>query len=91
MIPYCPENVGGKVYYDNATLREKIVSDYTGLDFERIHDICYFDFLSLLRDAVIYKNSRTKEGREYLEKCWILEQDKPDREKLRERFAKGAK
>ena len=40
----------------------------------------------LLRDAFIYKQSQTKEGREYLEECWILEQTEPDREALRDHF-----
>lgn len=49
-------------------------------------------YLLLLRDAFIYECKKTESGRAYLENCWRLEQTKPDREKLRERFGKeGAK
>lgn len=47
-----------------------------------------FEYFSLLRDAVIYKYMQTEEGREYLDKCWMLEQTKPDRKRLREKFGK---
>lgn len=34
--------------------------------------------------------NRTEKGREYLDNAWRLEQTKPDRKKLREKFgAKG--
>jgi len=45
------------------------------------------DYMALQRDAYIHKLIQTEEGREYLEKCWILEQTKPDRQKLRDRFS----
>lgn len=32
---------------------------------------------------------QTKEGREYLDNCWRMEQTKPDRKKLREKMRKG--
>jgi hypothetical protein len=47
-----------------------------------------FEYWSFLRDAVIYKYMQTEEGQKYLEKCWTLEQTKPDRAKLREKFGK---
>jgi len=30
--------------------------------------------------------NQTEEGREYLERCWIMEQTKPDREKIRKKI-----
>mgnify|MGYP003288365551 CR=1 FL=1 len=45
--------------------------------------ICY---LQMRRDAYIHSLSQTQEGREYLENAWRLEQTKPEREKLREKF-----
>lgn len=45
-------------------------------------------YMFLMRDAFIYKQNQTKSGREYLEKCWIMEQTRPDREKLRNKFGK---
>lgn len=77
------------MFYDNKTIKFKVVSNYTGLDFEKLFDVCVFDFYSLLRDAVIYNNSKTENGRDYLEQCWILEQTKPDRKKLRDKYGKG--
>jgi len=48
-----------------------------------VSELCYYDYLLLLRDAVIYRCSQTESGRDYLEKCWILEQSAPDRRALR--------
>jgi len=53
-----------------------------------LEDLDAFEYWSLLRDAVIYKYMQTEKGREYLDKCWILEQTKPDRKRLREKFGK---
>ncbi|WP_411680421.1 hypothetical protein [Clostridium thailandense] len=44
----------------------------------------------MLRDAVIYNYSQTKEGRDYLENCWRMEQVTPDRKALRKKLGKGA-
>lgn len=48
---------------------------------------CY-TYKVLLKDAFIYKMSKSKEGQEYLETAWILQQSAPDREALRETFQK---
>ena len=69
-------------------LEEKLVSEYTGFNFAQIVALDAFEYQALLRDAVIYKCMQTKEGQEYLDRCWILEQTKPDRVKLREKFGK---
>ncbi|MCL2517988.1 MAG: hypothetical protein FWF15_05440 [Oscillospiraceae bacterium] len=53
------------------------------------YDLCFYDWLVLLRDAMIYKASQTESGRKYLEKCRRLEQTEPDRQKLRERYKAG--
>lgn len=53
-----------------------------------IGNLDVFEYFSLLRDAVIYKYMQTEQGREYLDKCWMLEQTKPDRKRLREKFGK---
>lgn len=45
--------------------------------------LCY---LQLRRDAYIHSLQQTKEGREYLENAWRLEQTEPERDKLREKF-----
>ena len=63
------------------SIEEKIVSKYTGLNFIEVDELECFDFWLYERDAVIYNHSQTDGGRDYLEQCWILEQDTPDRDK----------
>ena len=46
-------------------------------------------YLYFMREANIHKLMQTKEGREYLDNCWRMEQTKPDRKKLREKMRKG--
>jgi len=65
------------------------VADYTGLNFLEVSQLNYLQFLIWKRDAWIYMLSRTETGQEYLDEAWRLEQTKPDRAKLRERFGKG--
>ena len=48
----------------------------------------YIDYLTYKRDAFIYRMSQTEKGEEYLNNAWRLEQTKPDREKLKEKFGK---
>lgn len=43
-------------------------------------------YLYYMREAVIYNNMQTSEGREYLEKCYNLECTKPDRNNLKQKF-----
>lgn len=69
-------------------LEEKLVSEYTGFNFIQIEELDIFEYWAILRDAVIYKYMQTEEGQEYLNRCWMLEQTKPDRERLREKFGK---
>ncbi len=70
------------------TIMDKVVSDYSRLNFNEIMDLPLSRYLQLRRDGFIYRLSQTESGREYLENCWILEQAKPDRKRLRERFGK---
>lgn len=51
-------------------------------------DLMYDEYLYFAREAVIYNCSQTQIGLEYLEKCWIFEQTKPDRQALRQKFRK---
>lgn len=76
-------------HYTVTTIEEKLVGDYTGLDFDRIDSLTVFEFWQYLRDAVIYNCMQTEEGREYLDKCWAAEQKDPDRKTLRKYFGKG--
>ncbi len=69
-------------------LEEKLVSEYTGFDFAQILEFDVFEYQAILRDAVIYKYMKTEEGQKYLERCWIYEQTKPERAKLREKHGR---
>lgn len=68
-------------------MEEKLVGDYSGLNFLQIDELDVFTFWILRRDAVIYNCMKTDEGRDYLDNCWRLEQTEPDREKIRARMA----
>lgn len=62
------------------------MAEYTGLNMLQVEELDYIDYLVYRRDAFIYGLKRTKEGREYLENAWRLEQTKPDKKSLREQF-----
>lgn len=61
----------------------KLVSDYSGLNFNEVVELDCITFKILVRDAFIDKMSQTEEGRDYLEQCWVLTQTKPDKAQLR--------
>lgn len=76
------------VRYTTVTVGEKLVADYTGLNFLEIEELPIDTYFLLLRDAFIYDRQKTEAGREYLENCWRLEQTEPDRKALRKKFGK---
>lgn len=45
-----------------------------------------FSFWGYMKDAVIYNNIQTDKGNEWLDNAWILQQTKPEREKLRQKY-----
>lgn len=53
-----------------------------------VEELDYIDYLIYRRDAFIWRMSQSKEGTEYLDKAYRLEQTEPDRESLREKFGK---
>lgn len=53
-----------------------------------VEGLDYIDYLIYRRDAFIWRMSQSKEGTEYLDKAYRLEQTEPDRESLREKFGK---
>ena len=61
----------------------KMVSDYTRLNFNEVVELDCITFKMLLRDAFIDMMSKSEEGRDYLEQCWIIKQTEPDTAKLR--------
>lgn len=62
--------------------------DHTGLTFIEIQYLPIDEYLLFRKDAFIFLLNQTEDGREYLEKCWIMQQTKPDRAALREKFGK---
>lgn len=56
------------------------------MSFNEVMDLDCYSFKKLAVDAFIDLASKTEEGRDYLEQCWILKQTSPDRNKLRNRF-----
>jgi len=83
IIPYYPSDEENKGHYEVNTLEEKIVCKYTGFNFNNLEKLDVFQFWLYLRDAVIYNYMQTKEGIDYLDNCWRINQTEPDREGLR--------
>ena len=83
-MPYYPPEKESKAFFRNTTQEEKIVQKYTGIDFLRIDDIGVFDFWRYLHDAVIWNNSQSDEGLQYLENAYNYQQTKADRSGLHE-------
>lgn len=91
IFPHIPQNEPTEEQYFYAETDElKYISDYTGLNFNEVLELDCYTYKVLLSDAYIYKMSQTKEGREYLQECYILQQTEPDRKALRENFGGGS-
>lgn len=75
-MPYCPESNGERAFFRNSTQEEKIVAEYTRLNFNEINDLNVVDYWTYRRDAVIYNCNQTEKGREYLEKAYYYMQNK---------------
>lgn len=80
----------GRHDYINTSWGRRLVAEYTGLNFHQVGKLDYGTYLLWLRDAYIYFLERSEEGREYLDNAWRMEQTKPDRVKLRQKFGKEA-
>ena len=74
------------MHYQIATRSDKWVADYAGISLYDVGDLCYYDYLVLLRDAVIFELQKTEGGRKYLTECWMMEQTRPDRKRLKDQF-----
>ena len=87
-IPYYNEGNNDEGHYKVNTVEEKMVCDYTGFNFDRLDDMCVFEYWLLLRDAVIHGHMQTEEGRKYLNNCWRITQTAPNRKKIREKMGR---
>lgn len=63
--------------------------DYLNITIFDVQEMPIDLYLYFMREANIHRLMQTKEGREYLDNCWRMEQTKPDRKKLREKMRKG--
>ena len=89
-MPYYPGGGSGdEVHYRLNTKGEKLVIDYLNITIFDVQEMPIDLYLYFMREAIIHKLMQTKEGREYLDNCWRMEQTKPDRKKLREKMRKG--
>ena len=89
-MPYYPGGGSGdEVHYRFNTKGEKLVIDYLNITIFDVQEMPIDLYLYFMREANIHKLMQTKEGREYLDNCWRMEQTKPDRKKLREKMRKG--
>lgn len=87
-MPYYPTDEKNSQPYEINTLNFRIVAEYTALNFNEIKKLDIDDFLIYQRDAFIHRMSETEQGREYLENCYRIEQDKPDYDEIRN-YKKG--
>ena len=83
-IPNLPNGEEPDEYLLTDTMSLKMVSDYTRLNFNEVVELDCITFKMLLRDAFIDMMSKSEEGRDYLEQCWILKQTEPDTVRLKE-------
>lgn len=74
--------------YTLSTGEYKIVADYANMSIPDVLDLPLMDYLELYRDAVIWNNMKSEEGMKRLDDAWILEQNKPDRDALKELLGK---
>lgn len=88
-VPYChTENEDKGDRYELFTMSEHIICEYTGLNFNEIAELDIVEYCLYRREGYIAKLRQTESGRDYLEKCWYLEQTKADKSALR-KFLRG--
>lgn len=84
MPHYSTEDSGA--HYKTQTRAEKLVIDYLNISIFDIQEMPIDLYMYFMREAYIHELSQTKEGKEYLENCWRMEQTEPDRKKIREKI-----
>lgn len=84
-MPHYPTQDNG-AHYQTQTRAEKLVIDYLNISIFDIQEMPIDLYMYFMREAYIHELSQTKEGKEYLENCWRMEQTEPDRKKIREKI-----
>lgn len=74
--------------YEVLTRPEKLVMDYCHINIYEVQEMEVDIYLFFLREAMIFNNMQSEEGRKYLKDCWRMEQTRPERAKLREKYGK---
>ena len=74
---------------DLGVVQKTILIDYLNITIFDVQEMPIDLYLYFMREANIHRLMQTKDGREYLDNCWRMEQTKPDRKKLREKMRKG--
>jgi hypothetical protein len=83
-VPYYPPEKESKAFFKNTSQEEKMVQEYTGINFLELGEVGVFAFWTYLHDAVIWNCNQTEDGRKYLENAYNYKQTKPDRIGLKE-------
>lgn len=74
--------------YTINSIEEKIVAEYAQIPLPQVGEFDLFTFYALLRDAVIFNHSQTKEGRKWLKNAWRITQTEPETEKLHKKYGR---
>lgn len=80
---YFPKEKYEDMIYSH-TAEQKLISEYTGLDFNEIMDLPYSLYFLYRHDAWVDRQRKTEDGREFLQTLWRLKQTKPDLDAVRE-------
>lgn len=89
-IPYY-DNGDEKPKFQRLTAADKLVADYINAPIDKAQELDIMDYQLILREAVIYLNSGSEKGLEYLEDCYYFMQTEPDREGLRKIAGKAGR
>ena len=67
------------------------MAEYAGITIPDTDEFDVFTFWALLRDAIIFNRSQTKDGRTWLKNAWRIRQTEPEDEKLRRKAMGGGR
>lgn len=65
------------------------MAEYACIPLTQVYELDVFSFWTLLHDAVVYNNSQTKEGRQWLHNAWRLTRVAPEDSKLKQKYGRG--
>lgn len=91
MTPYYPTEDSEGIPYTITSIEEKTVADYANVSILDTGELDVFTFWGLLRDAVIFNHSHTKDGRKWLKNAWRIHQTEPENAKLRKKMQEGGR